>query len=75
VARAGIAHVPEGRGTFTELTVHENLRLGAYTRRERSVRADVDRVAQWFPWIHERAGQQRARSRAASSRCSPSRAR
>ena len=58
VARAGIAHVPEGRGTFTELTVHENLRLGAYTRRERSVRADVDRVSEWFPWLHERAGQQ-----------------
>jgi branched-chain amino acid transport system ATP-binding protein len=58
VARAGIAHVPEGRGTFTELTVLENLRLGAYTRRERNVRADVDRVAQWFPWIHERASQQ-----------------
>ena len=58
VARAGIAHVPEGRGTFSELTVHENLRLGAYTRRERSVRADVDRVSEWFPWLHERAGQQ-----------------
>ena len=36
-ARAGIAHVPEGRGTFGELTVTENLRLGAYTRRDRSV--------------------------------------
>jgi branched-chain amino acid transport system ATP-binding protein len=35
VARAGIAHVPEGRGTFTELSVLENLRLGAYTRRDR----------------------------------------
>jgi branched-chain amino acid transport system ATP-binding protein len=58
VARSGIAHVPEGRGTFTELTVHENLRLGAYARRERNIRADVDRVAQWFPWLHERAGQQ-----------------
>jgi len=58
VARSGIAHVPEGRGTFTELTVLENLRLGAYTRRERSVKADVDRVAQWFPWIRERSGQQ-----------------
>ena len=33
VARLGIAHVPEGRGTFSELTVWENLRLGAYTRR------------------------------------------
>ena len=58
VARAGIAHVPEGRGTFTELSVLENLRLGAYTRRERNVRADVNRVAQWFPWIRERSGQQ-----------------
>ena len=45
VARTGIAHVPEGRGTFTELTVLENLRLGAYTRRDREVRQDVDRVA------------------------------
>ena len=58
VAKLGVAHVPEGRGTFAEMSVEENLRLGAYTRRERSVRADVDRVAQWFPWIHERAGQQ-----------------
>jgi len=58
VARAGIAHVPEGRGTFTELTVNENLRLGAYTRRVRSLQADIDRMAQWFPWIPERAGQQ-----------------
>jgi branched-chain amino acid transport system ATP-binding protein len=57
VARAGIAHVPEGRGTFTELTVIENLRLGAYTRRERSVTADVERVAGWFPWVLERADQ------------------
>ena len=57
VARAGIAHVPEGRGTFTELTVMENLRLGAYTRRERSIAADVERVAGWFPWVVERADQ------------------
>jgi branched-chain amino acid transport system ATP-binding protein len=58
VAKAGIAHVPEGRGTFTELSVLENLRLGAYTRRERDLRADIDRVAGWFPWIQDRAGQQ-----------------
>ena len=57
VARAGIAHVPEGRGTFTELTVEENLRLGAYTRRDRGLKADIVRVAQWFPWILERSGQ------------------
>jgi branched-chain amino acid transport system ATP-binding protein len=58
VARAGIAHVPEGRGTFTELTVVENLRLGAYTRRERSLDGDIDRVSKWFPWIPDRAHQQ-----------------
>ncbi len=57
VARAGIAHVPEGRGTFAELSVLENLRLGAYVRRARSVRADVERVGKWFPWISERLEQ------------------
>ncbi len=55
-ARAGIAHVPEGRGTFSELTVTENLRLGAYTRRG-STKADIDRVAEWFPWLVERGAQ------------------
>jgi branched-chain amino acid transport system ATP-binding protein len=59
VAKAGIAHVPEGRGTFTELTVLENLRLGAYTRRDRDVKADLERVSGYFPWIAER-GDQRA---------------
>ena len=58
VAKAGIAHVPEGRGTFTELSVLENLRLGAYTRRDREVKQDVDRVAGWFPWLAERSDQQ-----------------
>jgi branched-chain amino acid transport system ATP-binding protein len=53
VARSGIAHVPEGRGTFAELTVHENLRLGAYTARD----GDFDRVYQHFPWMKERARQ------------------
>ena len=57
VARLGIAHVPEGRGTFPELTVWENLRLGAYTRRG-SVKADLDRVATYFPWLAERRNQQ-----------------
>ncbi len=57
-AKAGIAHVPEGRGTFTDLSVIENLRLGAYTRRDRSVKADIARMAGWFPWIEERGTQQ-----------------
>jgi branched-chain amino acid transport system ATP-binding protein len=56
-ARAGIGHVPEGRGTFVELTVTENLRLGAYTRRDRQVKADVARVSEYFPWMRERGGQ------------------
>jgi branched-chain amino acid transport system ATP-binding protein len=59
VAKAGVAHVPEGRGTFVDLSVNENLRLGAYTRRERSVKADVKRIAGYFPWMAER-GSQRA---------------
>ena len=57
VARVGIAHVPEGRGTFSELSVMENLRLGAYTRRDREVKADLERVAGYFPWIERRAAQ------------------
>jgi branched-chain amino acid transport system ATP-binding protein len=57
-ARAGIAHVPEGRGTFVDLTVEENLRLGAYTRRDRrGVKDDLRRVAQYFPWVRERRAQ------------------
>jgi branched-chain amino acid transport system ATP-binding protein len=57
-ARAGIAHVPEGRGTFTELTVTENLKLGAYTRRGRAaVTDDIERMGEWFPWILERRDQ------------------
>jgi branched-chain amino acid transport system ATP-binding protein len=58
-AKAGIAHVPEGRGTFTDLSVVENLRLGAYTRRDRSLKADIEKVSAYFPWISER-GEQRA---------------
>jgi branched-chain amino acid transport system ATP-binding protein len=56
-ARTGIAHVPEGRGTFVELTVTENLRLGAYTRRRRSVKDDLARFTELFPWMAERGGQ------------------
>jgi branched-chain amino acid transport system ATP-binding protein len=57
VAKLGIAHVPEGRGTFAELTVTDNLKLGAYTRRG-SVKRDLDEVRAYFPWIDERADQQ-----------------
>src|SRR5205807_995145 len=57
VARLGIAHVPEGRGTFSELTVWENLRLGAYTRRG-SIQPELERVFSYFPWLSERRRQQ-----------------
>jgi branched-chain amino acid transport system ATP-binding protein len=57
VAKAGIAHVPEGRGTFSDLSVTENLRLGAYTRRGK-IDGDVERMATWFPWLIERGDQQ-----------------
>jgi branched-chain amino acid transport system ATP-binding protein len=57
-SRTGIAHVPEGRGTFVELTVIENLRLGAHVRRDRKgVKADIERVTGFFPWMAERGGQ------------------
>ncbi len=60
VARAGVAHVPEGRGTLTELSVNENLRLGAYTRRDRKAVADDERrVLSYFPQLAQR-GSQRA---------------
>jgi branched-chain amino acid transport system ATP-binding protein len=59
VARLGIAHVPEGRGTFMELTVWENLRLGAYTRRNGKVfKADSERIFQLFPRLADRRDQQ-----------------
>jgi len=56
-ARAGIAHVPEGRGTFSELSVWENLRLGAYARRA-NVKQEVQRVYKFFPRLEDRQDQQ-----------------
>ena len=59
IARAGIAHVPEGRGTFSRMTVEENLRLGAYARRDRqNVESDLERVYGYFPRLRERRRQQ-----------------
>ena len=58
VVRLGVAHVPEGRGTFVQLTVEENLRLGAYARRDRQAFAgDLDRVCRYFPVLAERRHQ------------------
>jgi branched-chain amino acid transport system ATP-binding protein len=59
VARLGIAHVPEGRGTFVRLTVEENLQLGAITRSDRrAVADDIERVFNYFPKLRERYYQQ-----------------
>jgi branched-chain amino acid transport system ATP-binding protein len=55
IVRAGVAHVPEGRGILTDLTVEENLRLGEHLRRDRAqVRKDYDRVFEYFPVLRER---------------------
>jgi len=59
VVRMGVAHVPDGRGTFVDLSVEENLRLGAYTRRDKGeVTADFERVYDHFPRLKERRRQQ-----------------
>ncbi|MDO9709766.1 ABC transporter ATP-binding protein [Paracraurococcus lichenis] len=58
IVRRGIAHVPDGRGTFMELTVEENFRLGAYVRNDRQVQADFDRMCEWFPRLKQRWKQQ-----------------
>ena len=59
IVRLGIAHTPEGRGTFMDLTVEENLRLGAYVRKDRgSIAGDFDRVYEYFPVLGQRQRQQ-----------------
>jgi branched-chain amino acid transport system ATP-binding protein len=59
IVRLGIAHVPEGRGTFVGMTVEENLRLGAVTRRDHAAIADdIDEIYSLFPRLRERHSQQ-----------------
>ncbi|HZC13857.1 MAG TPA: ABC transporter ATP-binding protein [Thermoleophilaceae bacterium] len=59
IARRGVAHVPEGRGTLATLSVEENLRLGAYIRGDAAaVREDLGRCYGWFPRLEERRRQQ-----------------
>ncbi|MCC2674470.1 MAG: transporter ATP-binding protein [Ramlibacter sp.] len=59
IVRMGVAHVPDGRGTFLHLTAEENLRMGAYTRRDKAqVEADYERIYQYFPRLRERRKQQ-----------------
>jgi branched-chain amino acid transport system ATP-binding protein len=59
IARLGVAHVPQGRGTFSTLTAEENLRLGAYTRKKKGeVARDYELVYNYFPRLYERRTQQ-----------------
>jgi branched-chain amino acid transport system ATP-binding protein len=59
IVRLGVAHVPEGRGTFVRMTVEENLELGAMTRRDRAAIAqDIEQVYHHFPRLKERRWQQ-----------------
>jgi len=59
IVRLGVAHVPDGRGTFTDLTTEENLRLGAYARRDRgTLQQDYERMYRLFPILAERRHQQ-----------------
>jgi branched-chain amino acid transport system ATP-binding protein len=58
IVRLGIAHVPEGRGTFVRMTVEENLQLGAMVRRDRAaIATDVEQVYAHFPRLKERRAQ------------------
>ena len=57
IVKRGIAHVPEGRRIFNRLTVAENLRMGAYRRRDGGIEADLDRVLVLFPRLKERLTQ------------------
>jgi branched-chain amino acid transport system ATP-binding protein len=56
IVRMGIAHVPQGRGTFADLTVEDNLRIGAYIRKD-SVESDIQRWYETFPRLGERKSQ------------------
>ena len=57
IVRRGLAHVPQGRGTFVDLTVEENLRLGAYVRKDSEIEADIERWYATFPRLGERKAQ------------------
>ena len=58
IVRLGVAHVPDGRGTFLELTTEENLRVGGYVRKRRDIANDVEKMYAYFPRLKERRGQQ-----------------
>ena len=57
LAKKGLVMIPEGRGTFTRMTITENLQMGAYNRRDSEIEADMDKVFGLFPRLKERAKQ------------------
>ena len=57
IVAAGVSHVPQGRGTISDLTVDENLRAGAYSRRDRGIAADIEHWYSVFPRLGERRDQ------------------
>jgi len=57
LARQGLVMIPEGRGTFTRMTIVENLQMGAYNRKDAQIEADIDKVFGIFPRLKERAHQ------------------
>ncbi|MCD2345038.1 ABC transporter ATP-binding protein, partial [Ideonella azotifigens] len=57
LARQGLVMVPEGRGTFTRMSITENLLMGAYIRKDKEIEADIDKVFSTFPRLKERATQ------------------
>jgi len=57
IVRRGISQSPEGRRIFTNMTVHENLQLGAYTRKDGEIASDMERVMAKFPRVRERLRQ------------------
>jgi branched-chain amino acid transport system ATP-binding protein len=57
ITRRGVAHVPQGRGTLSELSVEDNLLVGAYIRKDKQIRADIDKWYGVFPRLRERRAQ------------------
>ncbi|MAT07266.1 MAG: ABC transporter ATP-binding protein [Acidimicrobiaceae bacterium] len=57
IVRKGIAHIPQGRGTFPELSVHDNLEVGAYTRKDNEVDADIEKWYEVYPVLKNRRNQ------------------
>jgi len=73
IVRMGISYVPEGREVFPELTVLENIQMGAYTRKDRrEIKKDIEDVFRHFPILRERQKQEAGYMSGASSRCWPS---